>query len=102
VMAFFVQSLATVRLLYLLIEEDGPYKAFERFRRLVGINEYGGYDKNNQLAGLFACYLCLGVWLSLLIVFLYNLHTITYWIVWCLAVAQGSAFIYALFDRINQ
>jgi len=92
---FLVQSLAIVRLLHLCIEEDGPYKILEKLRRRIGINKYG--VASNELGGLFTCYLCLGIWLTPVIVFLYMN---AYWVVWCLAVAQGAAFIYALFERV--
>lgn len=92
-----VQSLALARLLRLCVEEDGPHKILEKFRRLIGINEYG--VASNELGNLFTCYLCLGIWLTPPIVFLY-MNYYTYWIVWCLAVAQGAAFVYALFERV--
>lgn len=93
----FVQSLALARLLRLCTEDEGPYMVLEKFRRLIGIDEQGNYS--NELGGLFSCYRCLGIWLVPAIVFLYrNPHT--YWIVWCLAVAQGASFVYATMDRI--
>lgn len=92
-----VQSLALARLLRLCTEDEGPYGILEKFRRLIGIDEQGNYS--NELGGLFSCYLCLGIWLTPAIVFLY-MNPYTYWVVWCLAVAQGASFIYAAMDRI--
>lgn len=97
VLDFFVQSLALARLLRLCTEDEGPYGILEKFRRLIGIDERGDYS--NELAGLFSCYRCLGIWLVSAIVFLY-MNPYTYWIVWCLAVAQGASFIYASMDKI--
>ena len=92
----FVQILALARLLHLLIEEDGPFKLLARFRKAIGINEFG--EASNELGGLFACSMCLGIWLSPIIVLLYHYSPM---IVWCLAVAQGTAFAYALFERVQ-
>ena len=92
----FVQILALARLLHLLIEEDGPFKLLARFRKAIGINEFG--EASNELGGLFACFTCLGIWLSPIIVLLYHYFP---WLVWCLAVAQGTAFAYALFERVQ-
>jgi len=92
----FVQILALARLLHLLIEEDGPFKLLVKLRKAVGINELGVYS--NELGGLFSCHLCLGIWLSPIIVLLYHYSLM---IVWCLAVAQGTAFAYALFERVQ-
>ena len=92
-----VQCLALARILHLLIEEDGPYGVLKNFRKLIGISELGAYS--NELGGLFSCHLCLGIWLASIVTFLYNLHTITYWAVWCLAVAQGAGLIYVLMER---
>lgn len=100
-----VQSLALARLLRLFTEEDGPFGILATFRRLIGIDdEYGVVRKDlgkvrEELGGLFSCFLCLGIWLVPLIVLLYS-NPYTYWIVWCLAVAQGASFIYATMDRI--
>lgn len=92
-----IQCLALTRLLHLCVEEDGPFKLLVSFRRAIGINEFGG--ASNELGGLFSCHLCLGIWLAPIVTFLYNLHTITYWAVWCLAVAQGAGLIYVLMER---
>ena len=90
-----VQCLALARILHLLIEEDGPYGVLKNFRKLIGISELGAYS--NELGGLFSCHLCLGIWMTPVIAVLYHY---AYWIVWCLAVAQGAALIYSLLERI--
>ena len=90
-----LQSLALARLLRLLIEEDGPFKLLARFRKAIGINEFGG--ANNELGGLFSCHLCLGIWMAPVIVLLYHYFPM---IVWCLAVAQGAGLVYALMERV--
>lgn len=96
--AIFVQSLALARLLRLFIEEDGPFGILEKFRCLIGIDGVTGVA-SNELGDLFTCHLCLGIWLVPIIAFLYMNHY-TYWIVWCLAVAQGASFIYAATNRM--
>jgi len=94
----FVQIFALARLLHLLIEENGPYGMLEKFRRWAGVDELGSYT--TELGGLLSCHLCFGIWLAPVVVFLYNFHTVTYWFVWCLAVAQGAAVAYELMERI--
>lgn len=93
-----VQCLALARLLRLCTEDEGPYGVLERFRRHIGIDERGNYS--NELGGLFSCYRCLGIWLVPAIVFLY-MNPYTYWIAWCLAVAQGANLVYALFNKLE-
>lgn len=95
---FLVQFLALARLLRLCVEDEGPYMILEKFRRLIGIDEQGNYT--NELGGLFSCYRCLGIWLVPAIVFLY-MNPYTYWVVWCLAVAQGASLVYALFNKLQ-
>ncbi len=94
-----VQLLALSRLLRLFIEEDGPYGILKRFRQIIGIDEYGNYDENMMLAGLFSCHLCLGIWLAPLTALLWA-NQYTNWVVWCLAVAQGASFVYVIMNRV--
>lgn len=92
-----VQCLALARLLRLCVNEDGPYGVLEKFRRAIGVNEYGG--ASNELGGLFTCHWCLGIWLAPIIFVLYK-YSATQWIVYVLAVAQGGSLVNAIVDRL--
>ena len=94
----FVQSLATARLLKLLVEEAGPWKVFERFRTFVGIDAYGGHDEDNQLAGLFSCPWCLGLWLALVVFLTYKCIP---WAIYVLAIAELGCLLNTVVDRLE-
>ncbi|MBC8459297.1 MAG: DUF1360 domain-containing protein [Deltaproteobacteria bacterium] len=96
-LSIFVQSLAIARLLKLLVEEEGPWKVFERFRSAIGIDAYGGHDEDNQLAGLFSCPWCLGLWVAPVIFITYKCIP---WAVYILAVAELGGLLNSLADRL--
>ena len=97
-LSLFVQSLATVRLLKLLVEEQGPWKIFERFRTFIGIDAYGGYNEDNQLAGLFSCPWCLGLWVAPIIFVAYRYIP---WAICILAIAELGCLLNSLSDRLE-
>ena len=90
----FVQSLALARLLQLFIVDDGPFGILKKFRRAIGVNEFG--EVKNGLAELFTCHWCLGIWLSLIVYFGFQYVP---WVIWILAIAEGGSLIYALAER---
>ena len=90
----FVQSLALARLLRLFIEDDGPFRILKRFRQFIGVSEFG--EVKNDLAELFICHWCLGIWLSPIVYFGFQYVP---WVIWILAIAEGGSLIYALAER---
>ncbi len=92
-----VQALALSRLLRLFTEEDGPYNIMGRFRQAIGIDAYGGHDEDNQLAGLFACSSCLGIWIAPVIFITYRYLP---WAVHILAIAALGGLLNALADKL--
>lgn len=60
--AVVIVGLAGWRIASLLLEEDGPFFVFEKFRRLIGIKPgiVTGF-----LPTLFTCVYCLSMWTSL-------------------------------------
>lgn len=63
-----VLALAVWRASSLLVQEEGPFEIFARFRYRIGVR----YTKtnvaigNNELAKLFTCVWCLSVWIGAL------------------------------------
>jgi len=53
---FFLAALATWRLSFLLVREDGPWRIFARVRQSLG---------SGFFAELFGCVKCLGIWISI-------------------------------------
>ncbi len=51
---FFIATLSVWRVTHLLHAEDGPWDALLRLRRLAG----------HRAAGLFGCFYCLSLWVS--------------------------------------
>ena len=90
----FVQSLALARILQLFIVDDGPFHILKKFRRIIGVGEFG--EVKNDLAELFACHWCLGIWLSPIVYFGFQYVP---WVIWILAIAEGGSLIYALAER---
>jgi hypothetical protein len=64
---FLILALATWRVSYMLVNEDGPYAIVANFRQLLGVR----YDDYSQVYGismpgkLLTCVYCTSVWVSL-------------------------------------
>jgi len=92
----FVQSLALARLLQLFVNDDGPFHILKKFRQVIGIDEFG--EVKNDLAELFTCHWCLGIWLSPIVYFGFQYIP---WAIWILAIAEGGSLIYALIEKLE-
>jgi len=60
---FILISFGGWRIGSLLVEEEGPFEVFARFRGLIGIPRGAGEIKG-VLPQLFSCVWCLSVWIS--------------------------------------
>ena len=73
-MTLIIYILATYRLSFMLVEEDGPFDIFYRIRTRLGI-EWELDEKGNMklvvdegfFIGVFSCVLCMSVWIGILI-----------------------------------
>lgn len=63
------------RITELLVIDDGPLFVFQKFRRFLGRMSNKGYIYN-QIALIFNCPFCLGVWISIVFAFLILFPTI--------------------------
>lgn len=79
-----VIGLAAWRLSALLVYEDGPFRIFERFRTLIGIDPNGGVISSGFLPQLFTCIYCTSVWVAVL---MWLLWLVAWWIPGVLAAA---------------
>ncbi len=70
-----VMALATWRLSFLIVREDGPLDVFRRIRSKVGIIHHDDGSiasiPERQMAKLFGCLNCISLWVALMV-----------WIVW--------------------
>lgn len=65
---FMVLALATWRISYMLVVEDGPYDILDKIRRKLGV-EYasdGTPYSENTWGNLFTCVWCISVWVGTL------------------------------------
>lgn len=86
--------LATWRISSLLVNENGPFDAFARFRYLVGVR-YNAKDVaygTNIMGDLFACVWCLSFWVGLILMIAYSYYP-TQTILACLPFALSTGAI---------
>lgn len=57
-----VAALAGWRVASLLVQEEGPFRVFERMREAVGIDDESGTVLPGLLPGLLSCVWCASVW----------------------------------------
>lgn len=72
-MELFILGLATWRLTSMLVNEEGPWNLFVKFRYMIGIR-YDVHSERvttNVLAYLLSCVWCSSVWIGSLVVVLY-------------------------------
>ena len=63
---FVVLGLAVWRLSSLFVNEEGPFKILESFRKLVGADT--DFEDKGFLGGIFSCIWCLSMWVSAAVV----------------------------------
>lgn len=88
--------LATYRLAQLIAFDDGPYHVFDKFRKELG--RRAAPEQALQIVGiwtnlaeLFTCPYCLGIWFALPFVFLVGFVNVTGFILLWLGIAGGQA-----------
>lgn len=61
-----VLGLATWRVAYMMTEEVGPYKIFQKIRDKVGVGSLDDHPNPhvNLLKGIFECIYCMSVWVG--------------------------------------
>ncbi len=93
---FALLVLVCYRIARLLTKEDGPFEVIKRPRSLI--MKWGNKDARSgrwygpgaQLAELFACPYCLGMWIALVMaITVYPEQWLLYW----LAIAGGQAYL---------
>ena len=90
--------LATWRVASMLTQEDGPFKMFQRIRRLFGIKHDDGRifqipDRN--MAKLFTCLWCMSLWVGGI---MYGIWLVAPIVVWILAISTGAIIV----DRLTE
>lgn len=65
--------LATWRISSLLVNENGPFDWFDRFRYAIGVrhNDSGVSYGTNVLGDLFSCVWCFSIWLGFILMISY-------------------------------
>lgn len=89
-----ILTLACWRLSSLLVNENGPYEAFEQLRYWLGvrINEQSESYGNNIVGELFSCIWCLSFWIGLILMIAYVFYP-TQMILACLPFALSAGAI---------
>lgn len=80
---FAVLALATWRISSLIINDDGPFEVFAKFRHLVGVryNEHSEAYGTSELAELFTCICCFSIWVGTAwALFYYFYPVIAFWL----------------------
>jgi len=93
--------LACYRIARLIAEDEGPFGLFHKIRLRLGAYDYGPDGKAKTSIGRgIACVHCVGVWVAIPLAF-YASDIQWYTIVWWLAIAGGSSFLWSLRDAIT-
>ncbi len=87
---FALVCLGSFRVTYMLIDQEGPLKIFERIRKLAA------KQPNNFQVFNFECPYCLSVWVSLpgALLLASGIYILVYW----LAIAATVMYLYKLSD----
>lgn len=92
-MSLFVQmivvGLAAWRISSLFVDEEGPFRIFEKIRELSGIknNEVIVIIPDNILGQLLGCVWCLSVWVTIPVWFLYKWEPEVVYVIAAMSVA---------------
>jgi hypothetical protein len=88
-----ILTLATWRISSLLVNEDGPFDWFNRFRYWVGVR-YNDRDVPyglNVFGDLFSCVFCFSVWIGAILAIAYYFQpNLTYWVCLPFALSAGA------------
>ena len=77
ILQFLILALATWRVSYMLVNEDGPYAIVARLRQLLGVR----YDEYSHAYGLsmpgklLTCVYCTSVWVGIAYVIIYLVNS---------------------------
>lgn len=108
-----VYVFAAWRLASLLVNEDGPFHVFERFRNLMGVDTIttasdNGYQIAHVASGPIAeglmCIWCVSVWCAALLVLGSLLPVVGVYVTWLariLAVSAGAIVIQVIIESIR-
>lgn len=70
--SFVLFGLATWRITSLIVDEDGPFDMFVKFRSFIGVyyDEYSQAQGRNVVARAFTCFWCASIWVSVVVALL--------------------------------
>lgn len=95
---FLVLTLVCYRLARLIAVDHGPANIFENIRIRLGTYNYNeNGEVETSIGYLFGCPHCIGIYMALPLAFLmsgFEWYTLVYW----LAIAGGSSFLWSLTD----
>lgn len=88
--------LACYRLSRLITLDEGPFEIFHKLRVRLGAYDYGPYgEAKTSLGKGLTCPHCVGVWIGIPLS-LYASGIYWYTLLWWLAIAGGSSFLWSL------
>lgn len=89
IIGFIVCTLALWRITHLLSQEDGPFDAVIKFRKLFGQSFFGN---------LLDCFYCLSLWIAIPFAILLCTEWLQGIIIW-LALSGGACLLFKLTDK---
>lgn len=95
--AFLLAVLASWRIARMIIEDNGPFNIFGRFRDKIGVE---GLPTPGSLADLMGCYYCLSMYTSIPFAAWLSNDIPSFFVYW-LAVSAGAAGINVIMKRIE-
>lgn len=109
ILALALIGIATWRVSYMLVFEEGPGDLFKRIRELVGVvdnedgsreEEYGLTGIKKFLAGIFSCIYCMSIWVGAFFA-LFATPSPTYYLLYLLYCSSAAIFINLVHERLN-
>jgi hypothetical protein len=89
IIGFVICTLALWRITHLLSQEDGPFDAIIKFRKLFGQSFFGN---------LLDCFYCLSLWIAIPLAFLLCSEWLQGFVTW-LALSGGACLLFKLSDK---
>lgn len=108
ILALILSGIATWRVAYMLVFEEGPGDIFKLLRTLVGVvdlddgsreEEYGLTGIKKFLAGIFSCIYCMSVWVGAFFA-IFNSPSVFLFLVYTLLFSTMAIFINLVHDKM--
>lgn len=109
ILALVLIAVATWRVSYMLVLEDGPADIFLRLRGAIGVDQYEDAATEDIskwpfwrsfLAGLFSCIYCMSIWIGTFFAIFYA-PNIGAWVLYSLGASSAAIFINLVHEKMS-